>query len=260
MAIALVATAVLLDPIPKPAHRTSLLAPLRALRHRGLLTMSITALLYNWGFFTMLGFAPFPMGLSAIQLGFVFFGWGLLVAFFSVIGAPRLQGRFGTARSLYAALGLFAVDLVVMAIWADRTPVLIATVVVSGIFIGINNTLTTQAVMLVAPVERPVASAAYGFVRFLGGGLAPFAAGKLAEHFTIHVPFAVGAGAVLIAVLVLSTAHRMLAAADAGLDQDGHVATDHGDLDDVAGEAADEFGGAPAAVDSELRARGGARS
>ena len=34
-----------------------------------------------------------------------------------------------------------------------------------------------QAVMLVSPVERPVASSAYGFVRFIGGGLAPFAAG-----------------------------------------------------------------------------------
>jgi MFS family permease len=197
------------------------------------------------------------MGLTAIQLGFVFFGWGLLVAFFSVLGAPRLQARFGTARSLYAALGLFAVDLVVMSVWADRLVVLIVTVIVSGAFIGINNTLTTQAVMLVAPVERPVASAAYGFVRFLGGGLAPFAAGKLAEHFNVHVPFAVGAVAVVAAVLVLSTGHRMLAAADAGMDEDGHTAED---LDDVAGEVADEFGGASAAIDSELRVEASTRS
>jgi predicted MFS family arabinose efflux permease len=259
MAISLIATLVLLDKTPKPAHRTSLTAPLKALRHRGLLTMSITALLYNWGFFTMLGFAPFPMGLSAIKLGFVFFGWGLLVAFFSVIGAPRLQSRFGTARSLYAALALFAVDLVVMSIWADKVAVLIATVVVSGAFIGINNTLTTQAVMLVSPVERPVASAAYGFVRFLGGGIAPFAAGKLAEHFNLHVPFAVGAVAVVAAVLVLSTGHRMLAAADSGLDEDGHNAQEHGSVDDVAGEVADEFGGAGAAIDSELQAENAGR-
>jgi MFS family permease len=187
-------------------------------------------------------------------------GSGLLVAFFSVIGAPRLQARFGTARSLYAALGLFAVDLVVMSVWADRVAVLIATVVVSGAFIGINNTLTTQAVMLVAPVERPVASAAYGFVRFLGGGLAPFAAGKLAEHVNLHLPFAVGAVAVVAAVLVLSTGHRMLAAADAGLDEDGHSASEHGPLDDVAGEVADEFGGASAAIDSELREKAHTRS
>ena len=36
--------------------------------------------------------------------------------------------------------------------------------------------------MKVAPVERPVASAAYSFVRFSGGAIAPFLAGKLAEH------------------------------------------------------------------------------
>jgi ACDE family multidrug resistance protein len=71
--------------------------------------------------------------------------------------------------------------------------------------------------MLVSPVERPVASAAYGFVRFIGGGLAPFAAGKLVEHFTVHVPFALAAGSVLVAVAVLASAHRLLAAADAGL-------------------------------------------
>jgi ACDE family multidrug resistance protein len=256
MAVALVATVVLLDPTPKPAQPTSLAAPLLALRHRGLLTMSITALLYNWGFFTMLGYAPFPMELSAIQLGFVFFGWGLLVAVFSVLGAPRLQARFGTARSLYGALAFFAVDLLVIGLFVDHRAVLISCVIAAGIFIGINNTLTTQAVMLVAPVERPVASAAYGFVRFLGGGLAPYVAGKLVEAFDLHVPFYVGAVTVLLAVLVLSTGHRMLAQADAGLDEDGHAVAE---LDDVAGEVADEFGGAPAAIDSELQAQHGGR-
>ncbi|MGZ4595123.1 MAG: MFS transporter [Actinomycetes bacterium] len=254
MAIALVATLVLLDKTPKPAHKTSLAAPIKALRHRGLLTMSITAVLYNWGFFTMLGYAPFDMQpMSAIQLGFVFFGWGLLVAFFSVIGAPRLQSWFGTARSLYGALTLFAVDLLVIALFTSNRTAVIVAVIVAGIFIGINNTLTTQAVMLVAPVERPVASASYGFVRFLGGGLAPFVAGKLAEHFNLHVPFYVGAATVVVGVLVLSTGHRMLADADRGLDESGHAATEHGALDDVAGEVADEFGGAPAAIDSELQ-------
>src|SRR3954470_18214663 len=243
MAIALLATVTLLDKTPRPATRTSLGAPLRALRHRSLLTMSITALLYNWGFFTMLGYAPFPMELSAVRLGFVFFGWGLLVAFFSVIGAPRLQARFGTARSLYLALGLFAVDLLAIAIFTDTRWVLVTAVIVSGAFIGINNTLTTQAVMLVAPVERPVASAAYSFVRFLGGGLAPFVAGKLVDAFDIHVPFYVGAVSVLAGVLVLSTGARMLQAADADLA--GHGAPD------VSGEVADEFGGAPDAVDAE---------
>ena len=42
-------------------------------------------------------------------------------------------------------------------------------VIVAGAFLGVINTLMTQTVMESAPVERPVASAAYSFVRFCGG-------------------------------------------------------------------------------------------
>jgi len=256
MAIALLATVVLLDATPKPAHRTSLAAPLLALRHRSLLTMALTAVLYNWGFFTMLGYAPYPMELGPVQLGFVFFGWGLLVAFFSIFGAPRLQRRFGTAPSLYGALGFFAVLLLLIGLFTDNRWALIVCVVGSGIVVGINNTLTTQAVMLVSPVERPVASAAYGFVRFIGGGLAPFFAGKMVDHWNMHVPFVVGAVAVAAGILVLSTGHRMLAKADARMVSDAHAA---GDETEIAGEVADEFGGAPGAIDSELQEEAAAR-
>src|ERR1700730_3393873 len=65
MSIALLATVLLVPALPRPARPTSVLDPLRALRHRGLLTMGLTALLYNWGFFTMLGYAPYPMRLDA---------------------------------------------------------------------------------------------------------------------------------------------------------------------------------------------------
>src|SRR3954466_4258642 len=235
MAIALLAPAVLLAPPPKPAHRTSLAAPLKALRHRSLLTMSLTALLYNWGFFTMLGYAPYPMELDAIQLRFVFFGWGLLVAFFSIVGAPKLQNRFGTAPSLYGALGFFAVLLLLIGLYTDVRLALIVCVIPSGRVVGINNTVTTQAVMLVSPVELSVASAAYGFVRFIGGGLAPFAAGKLAESFNLHVPFVVGAVAVVLGIAVLATGHRMLSRADAQMAQDAQGT----DAEQIAGEVAD---------------------
>src|ERR687885_1818922 len=167
--------------------------------------MSLTAVLYNWGFFTMLGYAPYPMRLDAIQLGFVFFGWGLLVAFFSIVGAPRLQTRFGTAPSLYGALTFFAVLLLLIGLFTGTRWALIACVIASGIVVGINNTLTTQAVMLVSPVERPVASAAYGFVRFIGGGVAPYVAGRMVDHWNMHAPFVVGAVAVAAGILILST-------------------------------------------------------
>lgn len=214
MAVALVATVVLVEPLPKPARKTSVSAPLKALRHRGLLILSLTALCYNWAFFTVLGYAPFPMHLGAIELGFVFFGWGVLVAVFSVFGAPWLQRRFGIARTLYLNLALFAVVVLGIAIWTDSPTALVVLVITAGVFIGVNNTVTTQAVMTVAPVERPIASAAYGFVRFIGGGLAPFAAGKLVEATNVHVPFYIGAGALVLGIGILSLARKELTEAE----------------------------------------------
>ena len=214
MAISLCATVVLVDKTPSPATRTSLSAPFKALRHRGLLTMALTALCYNWGFFTILGYAPFPMELSPIKLGLVFFGWGIMVAVFAVFGAPWLQRRLGIARTMYANLFIFALISLGIAIWTLNKPALIILVIVSGIVCGVNNTVTTQAVMTVSPVERPVASAAYSFVRFIGGGLAPYAAGRLVLAFNIHVPFYIGAGAILLGIVILSTGHKLLGEAE----------------------------------------------
>ncbi|MEU6459818.1 MFS transporter [Streptomyces sp. NPDC047065] len=216
MAVALVATLAFVPDLPRPARRTSPMEPLRALRHRGLLTMGTMALLYNWGFFTMLGYAPYPMELDAHRLGLVFTAWGLLVAAFSVFFAPRLQARFGTAPVLYANLLGLGIVMAVIAAGVTSPATVVVAVIVSGAFIGINNTLTTQAVMLVAPVERPVASSAYGFLRFIGGGLAPYAAGKLADATDLGVPFYLGAGTFLLAIPVLACGHRLLREAEAG--------------------------------------------
>lgn len=190
----------------------SVTEPIKALRHRGLLTLALTALCYNWGFFTLLGYAPFPMKLGTHQLGYVFTAWGVLVAVFAVFAAPRLQARFGIARTLYANLALFAVNILVVGLFADHRAVLICAVIVAGVFIGMN--ITTQAVMTVAPVDRPIAAASYGFVRFIGGGLAPYAAGRLAEHYNVHVAFYVAfyvaAAVVALGIVILASAHRLL--------------------------------------------------
>jgi len=217
MAIALVATLVLLPSTPKPQRRESIFEPIAALKHRALATTSVVGLLYNWGFFTLLGYSPFLMHIRSPQeLGLVFCAWGVLVALFAVWGAPWLKARFGTAKTLYGNFVLMALDLAAIGVWPDRPSVVIGAVIVAGAFIGVNNTLVTTAVMSISPVERPVASATYGFVRFIGGGLAPFAAGKLVEHFNAHVPFLLGAGMVVLAALVLTTVHRALGAADRG--------------------------------------------
>jgi hypothetical protein len=68
--------------------------------------------------------------------------------------------------------------------------------------------------MTVSPVEKPVASAAYGFVRFIGGGLAPYVAGRLVVDVNIHFPFYLGAGAVVAGIGILATGHRLLGEAE----------------------------------------------
>jgi predicted MFS family arabinose efflux permease len=214
MAIGLVATVVLVQPMPKPARPTGLTEPIRALRHRGLLVMSLTALCYNWGFFTVLGYAPFPMGLSPIRLGLVFTGWGVLVAIFAVFGAPWLAARLGIAKAMYVNLACFAAVTAAIGVWTTDRSVLIPAVIASGIFIGVNNTITTQTVMTVSPVDRPVASAAYSFVRFIGAGIAPYAAGKMVSAFNIHVPFLIGAAAVVAGIALLSGGRRHLVEAE----------------------------------------------
>jgi predicted MFS family arabinose efflux permease len=221
MLIALVATAALVPATPKPEQRSSITEPLKALRHRSLATTSVTGLLYNWAFFTILGYAPFLMNLSPLKLGGVFCAWGVLVALFAVFGAPALKARFGTPRTLYANLVLMAVDSLVIGIFPDHRSVVIGATIVSGIFIGVNNTLVTTAVMIIAPVPRPVASATYGFVRFIGGGLAPYVAGKLVERYNTHVPFILGAVTLAAGAVVLSTVHRALDEADAEEAQPG---------------------------------------
>ncbi len=208
MTIALVATAFFLPKTPPAPRKTSLADPFRALRYPGLLTVAITALFYNMGFFTLLAFAPFPLDMTASQVGWVFFGWGILLAFTSVVAAPWLQARLGTIPTVIGSLALFAADLAVMAVLTENKTALVVGIIVAGAFLGINNTLITEAVMGAAPVERPVASAAYSFVRFSGGAVAPWLAGKLGENVSVHAPFWMGAGVVLIAVLVMAVGRK----------------------------------------------------
>jgi len=66
----------------------------------------------------------------------------------------------------------------------------------------------------VSPVERPVASAAYSFVRFIGGGLAPYVAGRLVLAAGIHVPFFIAVGVILMGIGILATAHSLLGEAE----------------------------------------------
>ena len=63
-----------------PAARLARSAPLARCATAACWPAGSRRCFYNFGFFTLLGYTPFPLGLGAHELGLVFFGWGLLVA------------------------------------------------------------------------------------------------------------------------------------------------------------------------------------
>jgi MFS transporter, ACDE family, multidrug resistance protein len=212
MAIGFIAIRLFLDPTPPPpaSERVSVLEPLRALRHRATRGSGLTAVFYNFGFFTLLAYTPFVLHLGIHELGYTFTGWGLMLAIFAVFVAPRVGHRFGDVRGLGMALVAIAAILGTMGVLHASQTALIVCVIVSGAFLGITNTLMTQVVMESAPVPRTIASSAYSFVRFCGGAIAPFVAGKLGEHVSVQAPFYLGAAMTAIGVAVLFFYRRSL--------------------------------------------------
>ncbi|MDT0457121.1 MFS transporter [Streptomyces sp. DSM 41527] len=208
MAIGFLAIAAFLKEQPKPAAKTSLLDPLKALGHGGLASTAVAAFFYNYAFFTVLAFTPFVLNMSPYASGGVFFAWGVLLAVFSVIVAPRLQHRFGSLKVLGGSLLLLAADLIVLG-YGGHTTAVVCTVL-SGAFIGINNTVFTELALGVSDAPRPVASAGYNFVRWFAAAAAPFLAPKIEEWTDIHLPFVVAAAAAVTGAGLVAVRRRAL--------------------------------------------------
>jgi ACDE family multidrug resistance protein len=208
MAIGFLAITFLLKEQPKPTRKVALSEPLRALGHKGLASTAASAFFYNYAFFTVLAFSPFVLDMSPYRSGGVFFAWGLLLAVSSVFAAPRLQDRFGSLRVLGTSLVLLAADLLLLG-FGSHTEAIVATVL-SGAFIGMNNTVYTELALEISDAPRPVASAGYNFVRWFAAAAAPFVAPKLADHVNIHMPFVVASGTALLAMLVVVVQRRHL--------------------------------------------------
>jgi ACDE family multidrug resistance protein len=224
MAVGLLAIVVLLrtpDVRPEPVPLNATFA---ALRQPALLTLGVGALFYNFGFFMLLAYSPFPLQAAAHaagvaefgahQLGLVFCGWGLSLAITSVFVAPVLTRTFGRQRVLYAMLLLLAIDLGVLAVEVSSMVVMIVCIIVGGLFLGVMNTVLTESVMEATDLPRSVASSTYSGIRFFGGAVAPAVAGGIATHQGAGAPYWWGAGSLLVSILVLLVGRRHLARID----------------------------------------------
>lgn len=208
MAIGFLCITVFLKEQPKPARKTSLLDPIKALGHRGLAAAAISAFFYNYTFFTVLAFTPFVLNMTPYKSGAVFFAWGVLLAVFSVIVAPRMQERFGSLKVLGGSLVLLAVDVLVLG-YGNHTAAIVCTIL-SGAFIGVNNTVYTELALGVSDAPRPVASAGYNFVRWFAAAAAPFFAPKIEEWTDIHIPFVVAAVTAVLGAVVVAVRRKAL--------------------------------------------------
>lgn len=182
---------------------TSLRDPFSAMKHRSIAVLGTANCLYNFGFFTLLAYSPLALGLSPFSLGIIFLGWGALLGLSSYFMAPKLKKQFGTIKSLYLMLILFTVLLLVMGIWTSNILIMSACIIISGLLFGNSNSLFSNAVMDASPVEASTTSAAFSFLRMIGGAIAPFMAGILAEIYSPSTPFLVGVFFVLGAIILI---------------------------------------------------------
>ncbi len=207
MAIGFIAIITLLGKGAADQHKekVSWLAGFTALRNPALRSLALTALFYNFGFFILLAYSPYPVEAAAKaqglefgpqQLGLVFFGWGLAVAISSVLIAPRLTRAFGLRKVLYGCFTALVVLFIVFCFEVHSLAGMVTLIVISGLVLGILNTALTEAVMDATDLPpRQVASSTYSGMRFLGGAIAPPAvAGPVAAATTVWAPVRDGRG------------------------------------------------------------------
>jgi predicted MFS family arabinose efflux permease len=153
---------------------------------------------------------------SAFGIGFLFFGWGVLLGLCAVWGAPWMHRRFGLTNAFIITLGVFTAILVALALTVDNHVAVTVLVIACGAPLGVLNTLFTESAMNVSPVPRPVASAGYNFVRFLGAAASPWICGKLGEEVGLSAPFWFGGACVIGGLLMIAVfGRRHLAAINA---------------------------------------------
>ncbi|MDO5729929.1 MAG: MFS transporter [Actinomycetaceae bacterium] len=205
------------------AGQVPLFAAIRALGNPALRTLSTVALFYNMAFFVLLAYSPFPIERAAhiagihfgeLQLGLVFFGWGIGLAITSVGLAPIMTRKLGLVPTVVVALAAIAALMGVLALGVHNLPVIVGAVASSGLLFGLMNTALTEAVMDATPLPRNIASSAYSGVRFFGGAISSAAAGPLAAVTTAAMPYWAAVVCVFLAGLVLLLGKRHLTRLD----------------------------------------------
>ncbi|MFY4775426.1 MFS transporter [Metabacillus sp. RGM 3146] len=165
------------------------------------LKTALGGMFYYYGFFVVLAYSPLVVSLSTIQIGLVFFGWGLCLAYGSAILSHQLEKKWTAKQILPFSLAAFILFLVFM-FFIPSTPVMVVLIILSGLASGLNNALFTSHVME-APFERSITSGGYNFLRWLGAAIAPVLSGVIGQSVSSKAPFLMAAVLSVVAFFMI---------------------------------------------------------
>jgi predicted MFS family arabinose efflux permease len=133
------------------------------------------------GVFTYVNFVLVrePLGLSAMQLGFVYFVF--LPSIFTTPLAGKVSSRLGTRPTFWAALGVAGVGLPLLL--TPSLPAVLAGLALIGIGTFFAQAVATGFVSRAATADRGAASGMYLASYFLGGLMGSAILGQLFDRF-----------------------------------------------------------------------------
>lgn len=196
------------EPSEKKAHQPAGLGTLKALFcDAKFLKTALGAMLYYYAFFVVLAYSPLVVHMTPIQIGLLFFGWGLALALGSIVLSTRLERHWRAQNIIPMVLLTFSVVLLGL-MWVHAVWMMVVLIVLSGLLSGINNSLFTTYVMQ-SRFERNIVSGGYNFLRWGGAAIAPIASGLIGESLGLRTPYLIAAVCTLGAcALIVHTAKK----------------------------------------------------
>ena len=191
------------EPVEKKAHKPADLGALKTLFcDAKFLKISIGAMFYYYAFFVVLAYSPLVVHMNPIEIGLLFFGWGLALAFGSIFISTQLE-RYWRAQKIIPMVLLSFSAVLIALMCINSLFIMVILIVLSGLLSGINNSLFTTYVMQ-SHFERNIVSGGYNFLRWSGAAIAPIASGLVGEHLGVKLPYLVAALCTLIAFALIT--------------------------------------------------------
>jgi len=170
-------------------------------KNKKFLNISFAAMFYYYGFFVVLAYTPLILHFTPIQIGLVFFGWGLALAIGSILISTYLEKRFPIKKLMPIVLMIF---IVLLLLFNEITSEFLLSILIicSGLISGIINSLFTSYVMDIN-FERNIISGGYNLLRWSGAAIAPITSGFISEYFTLKAPFIIAMLLSLLSFVIL---------------------------------------------------------